>query len=485
MDRRGRELARWDGSVDLLALFGEEVKVNSKDVKFLERILGEKVSLKKNYLGYQVIAKDVPLEKSHALFARLYRYPWLVLVPGKGRLYEAGPALAHVVGYVDADGVGRAGAERAFDWLLAGVPGKRYMVVDALGRVVQEDFMPPQEPKPGQDIYLSVDSKLQEFVDSLFAPYQRGAAVVLDVKTGEVLVLYSKPGYDPNVMAKGSPQEKAAIINGEGSPLLNRAVAGLYPPGSTFKPFVALAALEKGVATEKTVFCCGGGLRFGSRFFKCTGVHGCLDMVRGIQHSCNTYFYNLGIKLGVRGLTEEVRRWGIFTKPIKLGLGGERAGIIPSEEFYLKRYGPRYPRSIVLSFAIGQGEISLTPLHMAVGAALIAAGRLPYPHLLKDSPPPDTLVLPVKPEHREVVKRGMLLVVEAGTAAASKIPGFKFAGKTGTAQNPHGRDHSLFIFFAPYDDPQIAGAVVVEQGGYGASAAAPIASAIIRRFFGL
>ncbi len=485
MDRRGRVLARWDGSVDVLALFGEELKVEKAQLGELERLLGREVNLRKNYLGYDVVAKGVPTERAHALAAELYRFGWLMMVPGKGREYLAGPELSHVVGYVDADGVGRAGAERAFDSLLAGAPGKRYMVVDALGRVVQEDFLLPEEPKPGADVCLSIDASLQEFVDSLFRPYERGAAVVLNIKTGEILVLYSKPGYDPNVMAKGSAAEKAAVIGAPGSPLLNRAVAGLYPPGSTFKPFVALAALERGVATEKTVFCCGGGVLFGNRFFRCTGAHGCLDMVHGIQHSCNTYFYNLGIRLGVKGLTEEIRRWGIFTRPIRLGIGGERAGFIPSERFYIKRYGEKYPKGIALSLAIGQGEISLTPLHLAVGAALIAAGRLPYPHLLKGVPPKDTLVLPVKPEHRKVVKEGMLLVVEAGTAAASKIPGFKFAGKTGTAQNPHGRDHSLFIFFAPYDDPQIAGAVVVEQGGYGASAAAPIASAIIRRYFGL
>ena len=489
MDRNGVVLASWEPRFMAVALLGD-TGITEDEVEKLRATIGaDSLVVKQSYLGYAVLARDIQYDKALAVMERSESFGWLLMLPWFTRTYPHSGPLSPIVGYVDADGVGKAGLEKTLNDELMGSPGTKYLMVDAKGRVVKEDIYPPEEPSQGKDIKLSVDSRLQEAADTLFRGYRSGAAVVMNIKTGEILVLYTKPYVGSWTMVYGTSEEKSAALSAPGSPLLNRAVSGLYPPGSTFKPVVALAGLASGAITPASVFCCGGGMKMGTRFFKCTGIHGCLDLVHGIEHSCNTYFYSIAARMGLPTFLDQLEKMGFLKRRYDLGIGGEKPALIPSMDYYRKNFGTHYGGA-ALNLSIGQGELLLTPLHMALVAGLVARGEIPLPHVViqiggEPYIPPETLRLSISAENREAVKKGMLLVVESGTAKSCRLPGFKFGGKTGTAQNPHGQDHSLFIFYAPYDDPEIAGAVVVEQGGFGATTAAPIARELIRRYFGL
>ncbi len=489
LDRNGKVLAGWEPVFVGVALMGKK-GLDQRQLRALKKVLGkDSLHVKPNYLGYSVVADDIPPEKAWAVLEQKERFDWLMIMPWFKRTYPNAKTLGHVVGYVDAEGVGKAGLEKSQDLELSGINGREYIMVDAKGQVVGTDIYPQEEPEPGKDITLTIDLDLQNAADSLFRPYQKGAVVVLNIKTGGVLVMYSKPYVDPNIMVYGTPQQKADALSAPGSPLLNRAVAGRYPPGSTFKPVIAMVGLQSGSIDPNTVFCCYGGVRLGNQFFGCTGAHGCLTVLHGIEKSCNSFFYNVGMRMGLPLLLEWLNRMDFLTRKYDLGVGGEKKCLIPNMAYYMKRYGRFFPGT-ALNLSIGQGELLLTPLHMAIEAGLVAAGRMPAPHLIKkigssEYQVSDTLALPVSEDNRQLVKLGMKLVVDNGTARSCRLPGFSFGGKTGTAQNPHGRDHSLFIFYAPYDDPEICGAVVVENGGYGASAAAPVARELIRRYFDL
>lgn len=489
LDRNGVVLASWEPRFTAVVMLGDTGLTDEEVGKLRITIGAESLSVKKSYLGYAVLAKDIPYEKALAVMERSESFGWVLMLPCFSRTYPHSGPLSPVVGYVDADGVGKAGLEKALNEELMGSPGAKYLMVDARGRVIKEDIYPEEEPSQGKDIRLSVDARLQEAADTLFGGYRSGAAVVMNIKTGEILVLYTKPYVGSWTMVYGTPEEKAAALSAPGSPLLNRAVSGMYPPGSTFKPVVALAGLASGKITPNSVFCCAGGMQMGNRFFKCTGFHGCLDLINGIEHSCNTYFYSVGTRMGLPTFLYEIEQLGFLKRRYNLGLDGEKPALIPSLDYYRKNFG-RQLGGVTLNLSIGQGELLLTPVHMALVAAMVARGEMPLPHLIMEVGgeryvPPETLRIPVSDKDREAVKKGMLLVVESGTAKSCRLPGFRFGGKTGTAQNPHGQDHSLFIFYAPYDDPEIAGAVVVEQGGFGAKAAAPVARELIRRYFGL
>ncbi|MGB9589667.1 MAG: penicillin-binding transpeptidase domain-containing protein [candidate division WOR-3 bacterium] len=489
LDRNGVVLASWEPRFMAVAML-EDTSLTENEVEKLRVTIGaESLSVKKSYLGYTVLARDIPYDKALAVLERSESFGWLLMLPWFTRTYPHSGPVSPVVGYVGADGVGKAGIESALNDQLMGAPGTKYLMVDARGRVIKKDIYPEEVPLQGKDITISIDSRLQEAADTLFRGYRSGAAVVINIKTGEILVLYTKPYVSSWTMAYGTPEEKAEALSAPGSPLLNRAVAGMYPPGSTFKPVVAMAGLASGAITPNSVFCCAGGMQMGTRFFKCTGFHGCLDLVHGIEHSCNTYFYSVGTRMGLPTLLYQIERFGFLKRRYDLGVGGEKPALVPSLNYYKKHFGKQLG-GVTLNLSIGQGELLLTPVHMALIAALVARGETPLPHIIvkvgeENYVPPETLRIPLSEKDREAIKRGMLLVVESGTAKTCRLPGFKFGGKTGTAQTPRGQDHSLFIFYAPYDNPEIAGAVVVEHGGFGAAAAAPVARELIRRYFGL
>ncbi len=453
-------------------------------------------------IRYLPQSRALRLDEVPGYLEQLYHFPDILPILFPLRIYPTGPLTAHVVGYVGEASsreveqgkrwgilIGKSGLERALDDRLTGTPGTRFFLVNAAGELQTLDPLPPRPPTPGEVVVTSLDLDLQKLADSLFRPKERGAAVMLDVRTGEILVLYSRPTFNPNELTGLRARETwRRLVRDRNSPLLNRAVAGLYPPGSTWKPFVALLALDRGWVNpqERPVFC-DGTYRFGARVWKCWNPagHGALNLVEAIEQSCDVYFYDLARRIGLRSFLEMIaplrdllhRTYGVLPE--------EKAGLVPDWAWYTRRYGRNVSEGMVLNLGIGQGEILLTPLQLAILAGLMATeGHLPVPHLLRDAPVTDTLVLEASPRAYRLAREGMERVVqgEHGTASGSRIPGFAYAGKTGTAENPHGKEHSLFIAYAPAQAPRIALAVIVEEGGHGSERAAPIARALIERY---
>lgn len=423
------------------------------------------------------------------------------------RRYPLGAAAAHLLGYVGEVSdvelasrefagyepgsiVGKMGVERQYDAWLAGNAGVRYVEVNALGRVVGAfRGRPPVPPIPGRDLTLNVDLELQQAVASVFPETSRGAVVVVEPHTGNVLAVYSSPSFDPNAFVGGiDPEVWAALNRDPARPLFNRAIAGSYAPGSTFKLAVAAMALAEGDTRAETSMPipCRGALLYYGRIFRCWRAegHGVLDLVEAIQHSCDVYFYQLGLRLGLERLIRGSLAMG-FTETTGVDLPFEGTGIFPlSSEWYDRRYGPRgWTNSVVLNLAIGQGENAQTPIKLAQFFSAIATdGRQPRPRVAAVAPMEwRGTALPVSPAQLDVLQESMVRVVNdpGGTARGSKLARWVMAGKTGTSQNPHGDDHALFVGFAPAEDPEVLALVVVEFGQSGSRTAAPLVARIV------
>ncbi len=389
--------------------------------------------------------------------------------------------------YRPGDYVGHNGIEKQYEKFLRGEKGFHYVLVDSRRREIgrYKDGAKDKESIKGKDLVLSIDGDVQKVAEEEFKG-KRGAVVAIEPSTGEILALVSAPEYDLNqfsyITSKDFLQELYADPD---KPLFNRATMSLKPPGSTFKILAAIAALDLGVIDINTPIYCGGGFTFG-RFFKCHGSHGSINVVHAIEKSCNTFFYNLIYKIGLENWKQYATKFG-FNQKTGIDIGEEAAGFIPDESYYKKLYGENWPRSIMASLGIGQGEVSVTPLQLAKYVALIANnGKSFAPHIVKgylDNQTGkmvpfrfDKIDLKIKQEVFDVVKQGMFLVVQgSGTATHLRNPDYNISGKTGTAQNPHGKDHAFFIGFAPSENPKIAVAVVVENVGFGGTHAAPIA----------
>jgi penicillin-binding protein 2 len=439
---------------------------------------------------------------------RAYLPGGIVIEAAPKRYYSTGPLLAHILGYVgeisdawlqlpEFEGyepgriVGKTGIERVYEQALAGTPGIRYVEVNALGRVVGDFRGREMLPAiPGRDLVLNIDLDLQQRIAELFPDTAAGAVVALEPKTGAVLAMYSAPSYDPNVfVGEFEPAEWRALNTDPGRPLFNRAVSAAYAPGSTFKLVLAGVALWEGDATAETkmpIPCRGALMYYGRVFHDWTPAgHGSLDLRGAIRHSCDVYFYQLGLKIGLNRLLADVPEFG-FGRPTGIDLPSEIAGIFPPDTaWYTRRYGRRgWTNSVVLNLAIGQGENAQSPLKMTqFFAALADDGVLPTPRVARDGPvtePPARL--PLDTEALAVLRDALVAVVNepGGTARGSRLRDWTLAGKTGTAQNPHGEDHAWFIGFAPAEDAAIVAAVIVEAGGHGSSAAAPIVSRAIQ-----
>lgn len=406
------------------------------------------------------------------------------------------------IGYRSGDLIGKVGIERQYERWLRGVDGKRFVEVNALGRKAELlGDKRPILPRRGENLTLTIDLDLQRAAESAFEPGSRGAIVALDPNTGGVLALVSKPNYDPNEFSNGISQARwDQLSQGGNYPLFDRAIQAAYPPGSTLKPFVALAGLVDGAIDAGTHFAqtCTGQYRFGSRVFRCwkPGGHGSLALRDAVAQSCDVYFYQLGLREGLPNLSAFMQRIGVDQRT-GIDLPQERNSLFPDPAWYDRRYGAgRWSRGLVLNLAIGQGEISLTPVKLAQLAALIAnGGSLVRPYVVQEvGHPPVSAVAPddslrrdlhLPPRALRLVREAMESVVEDphGTGAAARIDSVRVAGKTGTAQNPHGKDHALFICFAPVEAPKIAVAVLVENAGHGGSEAAPLAHAVLQAFF--
>jgi len=405
--------------------------------------------------------------------------------------------LTHAGDYTPGDVIGFSGLEARYEEALRGREGKELSTVNVRGQVIgrYEDGKLDAPPVEGDDLTLTMDFGLQTFAESLMTD-KRGALVALDVRDGGILAIVSKPDYDLSMFSGvTSPDLWHTLNTDEAAPMFNRATLSRYPPGSTFKMILAIAALERKIVTPSWRITCGGSFRIGNKIFKDLHVHGSVNMIEAIQRSCNVYFCQLMLKTGLDNWAHYGEEFG-FGQLTGIDVGEENPGLLPSTEYMNKKYGPRgWTKGFLPSLGIGQGDLGVTPLQAACYAgALATQGEYHQPHLVaamksKLTQMADTLRFPSRtisldPETWQVIREGMRRVVEqpGGTGGLARVKGIEVAGKTGTAQNPPNPDHAWFVGFAPFDNPQIAIAVVVEHAGFGGTAAAPIAGMCIERY---
>ncbi len=460
------------------------------------------------------IMRDVPFQLYVALEERKVHLPGISFQVEPKRAYHHRVA-SHAFGHIGelkeheaarfpeqdvGDIVGLAGLERTWNHVLRGKKGYNYLEVDVMGRVIGPIAgIEHKSPQPGQDLILTIDVFLQEYAEELLGD-RAGSVVAIEPKTGEVLVIASKPDYPAETFANVLTREQwRALQEDPQTPLLHRAIQGAYPPGSIHKMAVLSAGLGSGVIDTTFEATCRGGLYLG-RWFGCwkKSGHGVVNHRAAIEQSCDVFFYTLGLKMGIDRYSEWV---GKFPFGVKTGidLEHETSGLLPSRAFFNRKYGEnRWTDGHLFNIAIGQGDMLVTPLQSACYAASLAnGGWWITPHLVKGLRNPDSTMVWVEGFERHEVgidtsiinlaRADMLQVTEGarGTAHWLYDPRIEVAGKTGTSQNPHGLDHALFVAFAPFDDPQIALGVVVEHGEHGSTAAAPIAYKLIRAYLGL
>jgi penicillin-binding protein 2 len=455
------------------------------------------------------------------------RHPFLSVQVAPRRVYLGDELAGHALGYVSevddqmmardpgryqlGEIVGRAGYEASGNARLKGVDGGKRILVDQLGREVAS--LDREDPKAGRSLYLTLDAGLQQAAKDAFGE-EKGAVVVLDLRDGGVLAIYSSPSYDPNLFLDRLTQEMVdRYLRNPVQPMLNRATQGIYAPGSTWKLLMALSGLEHHVITPHTVFYCGGHKSFYGHDFRCDKTHGSLDLVGAIAKSCDIYFYEVAARLDIDQIYETAEKYGL-TVPTGLDLPHERAPRVPSREWKRRVKKEKWYAGETISVGIGQGAVGMTPMALARFYALLATdGKAFEPHLFygfqdpatgtRDPIPavPPKQVDTTNPDWWGVLHEGMAHVVESGTAAANPLVRqvakvVPFSGKTGTSQVTtfvdkahyaqlarHLKDNSLFAGYAPTDHPQIAFAVVVENAGFGSEAAAPIAAKLIQYWF--
>jgi penicillin-binding protein 2 len=466
-----------------------------------------------------ILHRDLSKEQILVLEERLPALPGLRLEDWARRSYPQGPLAAHLLGYVGevdedelapaglgprryllGDDIGRAGVEKVYEPLLRGHDGKELFLVNARGAALETVELLP--PSAGNRLYLTLDLTLTACLDSALAFWGAGAGVVMDARTGELLAAASRPAFDPNDLIGGiDPDLWRSLREDPARPLFNRVTQATYSPGSTFKPLVALAALEEGVVAENTLLRpCTGGLRLGRRFFRCwdPAGHGRLAVVQAIAQSCDVYFYQVGDQLGIDRMARVARRFGLGAV-CGLDLAAEARGLVPDSQWYDRRFGRgKWTSGNVWNVAIGQGELLVSCLQMArVYAALGNGGFLPVPrlrHHVEDEH--GEVLIPFSPSRGEraradaaalrLVRAGLEEVLhgEDGTARGSQLASMRTAGKTGTVQNPHGPEHAWFCGYAPADEPEIAIALIVEHGEHG-SDIAPIFRELVNVWFAL
>ena len=528
VDRAGKPIAinRSDFRVDIVP---EQVRYPTATLKTLADILkltpddvDRIIKEFKASRGYQPvqIAENVPYDQYAAITVRLPEMPGVQPMRGFSRYYPTGPAVGHLVGYVGAASakeyeeeknpllvtpgfkIGKEGLEKTLEQKLRGQPGGQRVELTARGKLVRE--LEPKPDRSGQTIQLAIDAGLQEYAARRLGE-ESGSCTIIDCQTGDLLCMASMPAYDPNSFSDGIGQTEWRMLSEDPrKPLTNKILSSLYPPGSTIKPMNALALQAAGVDPEETVHC-PGGYRLGNRFFRCLGRHGTVNMRRAIAKSCNTYFYAMGHRVGYDRIAIMAKRMGLGAK-FDLPVVSQSYGTVPDSAWKARKYKenrriverPDWTASDTLNASIGQGFLILNPLQLAVMAARIASGRNLLPTLLGRHEKPAPL-LDIPQEHVDAVRGGMWEVVNGdGTAGASRlqVPGVEMCGKTGTAQvrkitgSQRGqsgdwkyRDHGLFVFFAPFDNPRYAGSVVIEHGMGGSRAAAPVAKDCLTYLF--
>ncbi|HSN82659.1 MAG TPA: penicillin-binding protein 2 [Polyangiales bacterium] len=508
--------------------------LGERDREALRRRLAE---LPASRRSHQIeLFDDIERDQLAALETHLAELPGLDIVTVPLRDYPYSTLGAHLIGYLNevneedlaravvrdayrpGDRIGRNGLEKRYESLLRGSRGFRRVMVDARGRALEGarpnslDVQMLQKPVPGHDLQLTLDMRLMEAFDRAFRPHPSGAAVVVDIHTGAIRALYSKPVYDPNEMSSGLTTARyAALTNDPFRPLIDKTIYETYFPGSTFKVVTALAALEDDVVDPMQRVECLGSLKIGRQKFRCNKRHEWVDLYDAVVQSCNVYFWELAEEVGIERINRFARALG-FAERTGIGVNSEARGFLATREWYEKNYGA-FRIGYTLNTAIGQGNTRVTVLQLAMAYAAIANGGTLYvPQVLQNVKAPDGSLsetfqpriirdVGISPEHLALIRRALVDVVqeEGGTAyRARNEDGVRLGGKTGTAQvvSRKGRaeestsawyldrSHGWFAGFAPAEDPQVAFAVLVEHGGSGGSSAAPIATWVMQQYLG-
>ncbi len=528
-DRTGIELASSRASYNVVV-----IREDVSDFQLVMERLSELVPFnleeaEKNILAQPefqqyVVARDVSRDAAAQVEEHRYELPGVTIDVAPVRHYKYDSFAAHFIGYLgeiskeqvgrgffsdyrQGDVLGKYGVEKSFEGIIKGAKGVNVMEVDAAGRQLKVIETIPSGP--GKDVYLSLDFRAQTAAEKAMEGKQ-GAVVALKPTTGEILAMVSRPAFNPNEFANGvESQYWARLVTNPYFPLNNRAIQGVYSPGSTFKIIMAAAALKEGVIDENTVFNCPGHYTLGRKVYHCwkQGGHGNITLLHALEQSCDVYFYNVGMRLGVDKIYEMAVHFGLNNKT-GIGLDNEKRGLVPNTAWKLKNRREQWMAGETLSTSIGQGFNSVTPLQMArVISAVANDGWLPTARLTRlrddEARDPDALGshnVGVQKKYMQLIRDGLFLVVNSplGTARVARIPGIEVAGKTGTSQvvklheddrkrslesiPEKYRDHAWFVAYAPVNDPKIAVAVLVEHGGHGGSAAAPIARDVIAAY---
>ncbi|MBN2364777.1 MAG: penicillin-binding protein 2 [Calditrichaeota bacterium] len=459
------------------------------------------------------VMRQVDIEKLTWIQENITDLPGIEWKSEPKRHYIRDSGLAHLLGTLgeidehelDAypqlepgDIVGKKALERTFDDEIRGSKGYRFVNVDAAGRVVgQVTNNKTIRPEPGKHLYLTIDFRLQAYADSLMEG-KRGALIAMNTRTGGILTLLSKPDYDVSKLSGVISSEIwDHLLNDPHHPLYDRVCQSGYPPGSTYKLVAAIAALNEGIISPYRKMNCPGYFVIGRKTVRCWKAegHGTLDLEGAIKNSCNVYFYQLGLLIGLDA-------WNKYSKLFHFGqrtgieLTNENPGLVPSTSYYNRVYGEgKWTKGMLANLAIGQGEILVTPLQMTQFVSILAnRGILHKPHLgyklvdpltgrEEELPAESTKIEGIRSSVYDLILEGMREVVDGGTGGLSRLYGISSAGKTGTAQNPHGKDHAWFIGYAPFENPEIAICVLVENGGSGGGVSAPIAGAYLKKYF--
>jgi penicillin-binding protein 2 len=532
MDRSGKVLVSNRPSFSL-AVVPQEVKNKDGLLERLASLLGldraelderwNKVTGRAKYYPL-VLASNISRDQVEIIEENRLRLPGVEIEMKPVREYSSNILAAHLLGYIGeisddeldkkgyeefnpGDYVGKNGIERSWEHELHGNDGGRQLEVDARGRVLRT--VSESYPTVGNSVVLTLDAAVQKQAEKAFGD-QAGAAVALDVNSGEVLAFVSTPSFDPALFSGKLPADIwKSYLDDKRHPLENKALTGQYPPGSTFKVITALAGLENGLINDSTTVNCSGSYELGGSVFKCWNKHGhgMTSLKKSLRESCDVYYYHLGERLGVDLIAQTAKKFMLGT-PLGIGLNNEKPGLIPTAEWKQKRFGKRWYHGETLSVAIGQGYVLMTPIQLASMISTVAnEGTVYRPFLVKRIVDADGKPLKefkpeiigrtgISAENFRLVKQGLFAVVNdpGGTGSMARLYDMRVAGKTGTSQvvklrdsnrgTPYQfRDHALFVAFAPYDKPEIAVAVVVEHGEHGGSAAAPIAGRMLRAYF--
>ena len=537
LDRKGRILAHNRPSFEVY-LVPEDIKANPEVLIKVGKMLNmtpdeieEKMKSQKRRAPFKPvkIKSDINWDELALLESNRVHLPGLIVDVRPKRAYDHGDLASHLIGYlgeVDENElkqsketpyrmgalIGKYGIEYRWENDLRGVDGGRQIEVDALGREIRP--LGIVDPFPGNNLFLTIDLDLQKTAEEAFKD-KNGALVAMDLKTGRILAMMSKPSFEPDVFARNIlPEEWKSLVENPHHPLQNKGIQGQYPAGSVFKIITAIAGLESGMITPDTPFTCTGAFSYGNRDFRCwkEGGHGTLSLHRAIVESCDIYFYQVGLKVGVDLIAHYANEFGLG-RVTGISLPHEKPGTVPSSSWKKKRFGVPWYSGETLSFSVGQGYLNVTPLQQLMLISGVAnGGKLYLPQVvekveniygskLKEYPPVMLGKANVSEKNLQIVREALRGAVNDphGTGGTCALKDVQVAGKTGTAQvvrMPENfkrgdmmplrfRDHAWFVAYAPFEDPKISIAVLVEHGGFGASAAAPIAKKVIEKYFNL